>query len=79
MNLLKQIAAFFIEYRDFRNTFSELSVLSDRSLEDIGVQRSDIVRVALSHAERRAETYLTGSLSHKGGRGHGGLALGAGR
>ncbi len=36
-------------YRDHRRNLRELSQLSDRELSDIGLDRSDIPRVAAGH------------------------------
>jgi uncharacterized protein YjiS (DUF1127 family) len=37
------------EFRDYQRNVSELSQLSDRELADIGLDRSDIPRVASGH------------------------------
>ncbi len=44
--MLLSIIRFIREVRDFQRNVSELSRLSDRELADIGLDRSDIVRVA---------------------------------
>lgn len=36
-------------FRDYRRNLDELSQLSDRELADIGLDRSDIPRVAAGH------------------------------
>ncbi len=38
--------------RSFRQTFNALSRLSDRELEDLGIMRADIERIAREAAER---------------------------
>jgi uncharacterized protein YjiS (DUF1127 family) len=57
MNLLKQIALVWIQYRAFRTTFAELSSMSDYALKDIGLNRGDIARVAFAKAERRTAAF----------------------
>ena len=42
LSLIRMIQAF----RDYRRNVAELSALSDRELADIGLDRSDIARVA---------------------------------
>jgi|UniRef100_Q07MJ5 uncharacterized protein YjiS (DUF1127 family) len=37
------------QFRDYQRNVSELSQLSDRELADIGLDRSDIPRVASGH------------------------------
>lgn len=39
----------FRAFRDYQRNVSELSQLSDRELADIGLDRSDIPRVASGH------------------------------
>jgi len=45
LSLIRMIQAF----RNYQRTVSELSQLSDRELADIGLDRSDIRRVAAGH------------------------------
>ena len=45
LSLIRMIQAF----RDYRRNVDELSRLSDRELADIGLDRSDISRVAAGH------------------------------
>ncbi len=45
LSLIRMMRAF----RDYRRNFNELSQLSDRELADIGVDRSDIPRLASGH------------------------------
>jgi uncharacterized protein YjiS (DUF1127 family) len=44
--MLLSIIKFFQSFRDFQKNIRELSQLSDRELADIGIERSDIYRVA---------------------------------
>lgn len=44
--MLLSIIRFVREYRDYHRNVSELSQLSNRELADIGLDRSDIPRVA---------------------------------
>ena len=43
---LKVLAAPYKVWREYQNTYAELSQLDDRMLSDIGIARSDIPRVA---------------------------------
>jgi uncharacterized protein YjiS (DUF1127 family) len=61
MNLLKQIALTWIQYRQFQAVLAKLKPLSDRELSDPGLARGDIVRVAFEEAERRTEAMFTQS------------------
>jgi uncharacterized protein YjiS (DUF1127 family) len=45
-SLLQRAIDWFAEQQRYRRTLNELSALSDRELEDIGITRSDIERVA---------------------------------
>ena len=44
--MILSIIRFFQQFRDFQRNIRELSQLSDRELADIGIERSDIYRVA---------------------------------
>jgi uncharacterized protein YjiS (DUF1127 family) len=55
MNLLKQIALTWIQYRHFQAVLAELKRLPDHELSDLGLARGDIVRAAFEEAERRTE------------------------
>ena len=48
-----RLTGWFGEQRRYRQTMNELSVLSDRELEDIGLQRTDIEDVAQRCARSR--------------------------
>lgn len=45
--LFSKLATRFSQYRKFRVTFNELSVLSDHELRDLGLNRSMIRRVSI--------------------------------
>ena len=48
--MVRSIMNYIKRQRDFRETHRELSKLSNRELEDIGLSRGMITRVALEHA-----------------------------
>ena len=48
-----RLSGWFGEQRRYRQTMNELSVLSDRELEDIGLRRTDIEDVAQRCARGR--------------------------
>ena len=50
-NLLKNFLQKLRKSRSQRNTFNELSRLSDKELHDIGIGRGDIIRVAIGDPE----------------------------
>jgi uncharacterized protein YjiS (DUF1127 family) len=54
MNLLKNIALVWTQYRAFRAALAELQGYSDRELRELGLTRADLARVAYAEAERRA-------------------------
>ena len=45
-HLVQRIGGWFGEQRRYRQTMNELSALTDRELDDIGLSRSDIESVA---------------------------------
>ena len=47
LSLFRMIQAF----RNYQRTVAELSQLSDRELSDIGIDRSDIPRIAAGHGK----------------------------
>ena len=59
MNIFKQIAALWVQYRQFHATYTELSHLSDMELRDMGLYRGDIVNVAYGEAEKHASQART--------------------
>jgi len=50
LKFTKNFSRWFRRCAKIRNTINELSVLNDRELSDIGISRSDIMRVARTHA-----------------------------
>jgi uncharacterized protein YjiS (DUF1127 family) len=50
--ILSHFLRFLRQWRRFNASLRELDALSDRELADIGINRSDIVRVAWEAAER---------------------------
>jgi len=50
LKFTKNFSRWFRRYAKIRNTINELSILNDRELSDIGISRSDIMRVARTHA-----------------------------
>ena len=44
--MLLSLIRMYHAFRDYRRNFAELSQLSDRELADIGLDRSDLPRVA---------------------------------
>jgi len=64
MNIIKQIAALWVQYRQFHSTYAELSHLSDMELRDMGLYRGDIVNIAYGAAENHAiQTSVSGGKS----------------
>lgn len=51
--IVLRLSGWFGEHRRYRQTMNELSVLSDRELEDIGLRRTDIEDVAQRCARGR--------------------------
>ncbi|WP_022705897.1 MULTISPECIES: DUF1127 domain-containing protein [Paracoccus] len=48
-NVVASIVSAFVGWRETRQTRKELSRLSDRELDDIGLSRGDIERIARGH------------------------------
>ena len=48
--MLTRIFEYFRRQRDYKRTYNELSRLTTRELEDIGVHRGMISRLAYEHA-----------------------------
>jgi uncharacterized protein YjiS (DUF1127 family) len=53
MRLLTTIATALAQYHQFHATLRELNDYSDRELNDMGVGRGDLTRLAWQEAERR--------------------------
>ena len=52
MNLVQSILLAARQHREFRSALAALDSYSDRELGELGLSRSDIVRVAYAEAER---------------------------
>lgn len=50
-NALREAQDMFGRYRVFRQTYDELSALSNRQLADLGIHRSMITRIAMDAAQ----------------------------
>lgn len=50
--MIKQIVTAIKLYLNFQKTHKELSKLSSRELEDIGLNRTMITRVSMEHARK---------------------------
>jgi uncharacterized protein YjiS (DUF1127 family) len=56
MNLFTHALHVWAQHREFRAVFAKLARLSDRELRDMGIDRSDITRIAYQEAEQRIVT-----------------------
>ena len=56
MNLFHHALSVWAQHREFRTVVAELARHSDRELRDMGIDRSDIARIAYQEAERRIVT-----------------------
>ena len=56
MNVLNHALSVWAQHREFRAVFAELTRHTDRELNDMGIDRSDITRIAYQEAERRIVT-----------------------
>jgi uncharacterized protein YjiS (DUF1127 family) len=52
MNFLNHAASVLAQYREFRAVSAKLARHTDRELRDMGIDRSDITRIAYQEAER---------------------------
>ena len=75
MDLLKQIWRVWALHREFRAVLTELRGYSDRELNELGIARGDIARLAYEEAEMRVPAPQPVDRRHHGG-GHPVLALG---
>jgi uncharacterized protein YjiS (DUF1127 family) len=56
MNFLNHAVSVLAQYREFRAVSAKLARHTDRELRDMGIDRSDIARVAYQEAERHMVT-----------------------
>ena len=56
MNLFNHALSVWAQHREFRAVYAELARRTDRELRDMGIDRSDIARIAHQEAERRILT-----------------------
>ena len=56
MNLFHHALRVWAQEREFRAVFAELAGHTDRELRDMGIDRSDVARIAYDEAERRIVT-----------------------
>ena len=56
MNILTHALSVWAQHREFRAVFAKLTRYTDRELRDMGIDRSDITRIAYQEAERRVVT-----------------------
>jgi uncharacterized protein YjiS (DUF1127 family) len=56
MNVLNHALSVWAQHREFRAVLAELARHTDRELDDMGIDRSDITRIAYQEAERRVVT-----------------------
>ena len=61
MNVLNRALSVWAQHREFRAVFAKLARHTDRELLDMGIDRSDIARIAYREAERRIVTPATSS------------------
>ena len=59
MNILTHALSVWAQHREFRAVFAKLTRYTDRELRDMGIDRSDITRLAYQEAERRVVTPAT--------------------
>jgi len=59
-DLRQRLALFRYRRRAFDQTYSELSQLSDRELNDLGFARADIARIARESADEATRTWAEG-------------------
>jgi uncharacterized protein YjiS (DUF1127 family) len=60
MNLFNHALNVWAQHREFRAVVAELAGHTDRELLDMGIDRSDIARIAHQEAERRIVTPAAG-------------------
>lgn len=52
MSFLNHVLSVLTQYREFRTVSAKLARSTDRELRDMGIDRSDITRIAYEEAER---------------------------
>ena len=60
MSLFNHALSRRTQHREFRAVFAELARHTHRDLRDMGIDRSDLTRIAYLEAERRMMTPATG-------------------
>ena len=60
MNLFDRARSLWVQPREFRAVFAKLARHTDRELRDMGIDRSDLTRIAHLEAERRMMTPAAG-------------------
>lgn len=59
-SLFRRFVAFLASYQAFRASHAELSKLSERELNDIGISRFDVPRIAMEASDRVRDEVLAG-------------------
>ena len=67
MNLFNHALSVWAQHREFRAVFAKLARHTDRELRDMGIDRSDIARIAYQEAERRIVTPAASSIPASAG------------
>ena len=60
VDLLRTIELAWTQYRAFRAALAELNGYSERELDELGVTRADVPRIAYEEAERRVAALVAG-------------------
>jgi uncharacterized protein YjiS (DUF1127 family) len=66
MSLMHEACRVWAMHREFRAVVKELSAYSDRGLDDLGIRRADIARIAFQEAERRILTPVSSDVDEVG-------------
>jgi uncharacterized protein YjiS (DUF1127 family) len=53
MTIIKNLSRFLRKRARYKNTFNQLNSLSDRDLNDIGISRCDIHRIAMEDMAKK--------------------------
>ena len=67
MSVFHHALSVWAQQREFRAVYAELARHTDRELRDMGIDRSDITRIAYDEAERRIVTPAASSTPATGG------------